>query len=258
MYIRLIAARWIAGNNRPATLPRTCSRCFSITRLFLAIDWVAACFAFLAGAARALEFAVVVVPAAILLPAGDVLRDDQVSGDGDSWASGRLGKTRTQSDRRSWTLIQESIDVAPAKGVYCLRSFCCSSRSAFVFSSRCSLPNDEPDDGRVYSQIARNILEQHVYSMRARAPYEPSLNSSSRLPAFPRGHLFVFGHGNNTAVRVVQAVIDTLTCVLMRACRFSVGPVMTSVNTAAASLRSRLRQSVHLRRSTSRPFSPKR
>ena len=24
------------------------------------------------------------------------------------------------------------------------------------------LPNDEPDDGRVYSQIARNVLEQHV------------------------------------------------------------------------------------------------
>ena len=44
-----------------------------------------------AGAARALEFVVVVVPAAILLPAGDVLRDDQVSGDGDSWAGGWLG-----------------------------------------------------------------------------------------------------------------------------------------------------------------------
>ena len=55
----------------------------------------------LVGAARALEFAVVVVPAAVLLPAGDVLRDDQVGCDGHPRTSGWLGKTGTQSNSRS-------------------------------------------------------------------------------------------------------------------------------------------------------------
>ncbi|HEU5132200.1 MAG TPA: hypothetical protein VFT26_08865, partial [Pyrinomonadaceae bacterium] len=41
------------------------------------------------------------------------------------------------------------------------------------------LANDEPDDGRVYSQIARNVLEQHVYSHDTQPPYTPSL---IRLP----------------------------------------------------------------------------
>ena len=39
-----------------------------------------------------MEFVVVVIPAEILLPAGYVLRDDQVSGDGDSWAGRGLGE----------------------------------------------------------------------------------------------------------------------------------------------------------------------
>jgi 4-amino-4-deoxy-L-arabinose transferase-like glycosyltransferase len=77
------------------------------------------------------------------------------------------------------------------------------------------LPNDEPDDGRVYSQIARNVLEQHVYSIEGQAPYTPTL---IRLPGYPlliAAIYSIFGHGNNTAVRVVQAVIDTITCALI-------------------------------------------
>jgi hypothetical protein len=77
------------------------------------------------------------------------------------------------------------------------------------------LANDEPDDGKVYSQIAINVLEQHVYSHDTQSPYVPSL---IRLPGYP---LFlatvykVFGHGNNTAVRVAQAVTDAATCALI-------------------------------------------
>jgi len=41
------------------------------------------------------------------------------------------------------------------------------------------LANDAPDDGRVYAQLARNFLEQHVYSHETEAPYVPSL---IRLP----------------------------------------------------------------------------
>ena len=77
------------------------------------------------------------------------------------------------------------------------------------------LPNDEPDDGRVYSQIARNVLEQHVYSHDAQAPHAPSLIRLPGYPFFLIAIYSVFGHGNNTAVRVVQAVIDTATCALI-------------------------------------------
>jgi len=77
------------------------------------------------------------------------------------------------------------------------------------------LPNDEPDDGRVYSQIARNMLEQHVYSIESQAPYTPTLIRLPGYPLFVAAIYAVFGHGNNTAVRVAQAVLDTLTCLLI-------------------------------------------
>ena len=77
------------------------------------------------------------------------------------------------------------------------------------------LPNDEPDDGRVYSQIARNILEQHVYSHENQAPFPPSLIRLPGYPLFLAGIYSVFGHGNNTAVRVAHALIDTATCLLI-------------------------------------------
>ena len=77
------------------------------------------------------------------------------------------------------------------------------------------LANDEPDDGRVYAQIARNVLEQHVYSHDAQPPYTPSIIRLPGYPLFLVGVYAVFGHCNNTAVRVVQAALDTITCALI-------------------------------------------
>ena len=77
------------------------------------------------------------------------------------------------------------------------------------------LANDEPDDGRVYSQIARNVLEQHVYSHDTQPPYTPSLIRLPGYPIFLIAIYTIFGHGNNTAVRVVQAILDTITCALI-------------------------------------------
>ncbi len=77
------------------------------------------------------------------------------------------------------------------------------------------LANDEPDDGRVYAQIARNVLEQHVYSHDSQAPFNPSIIRLPGYPLFLATIYAVFGHGNNTAVRVIQAVLDTATCVLI-------------------------------------------
>jgi hypothetical protein len=76
-------------------------------------------------------------------------------------------------------------------------------------------PNDAPDDGRVYAQMARNVLEQHVFSHDAQPPYSPSLIRLPGYPGFLAAIYSVFGHTNNGAVRIVQALIDTGTCALI-------------------------------------------
>ncbi|MDX6404332.1 MAG: hypothetical protein QOH70_1787 [Blastocatellia bacterium] len=76
-------------------------------------------------------------------------------------------------------------------------------------------PNDSPDDGRTYAQIARNVLEQHVYSHEAEPPYDSSLIRLPGYPLFLAGIYSVFGHTNNGAVRIVQALIDTASCGLV-------------------------------------------
>src|SRR5258706_4195002 len=76
-------------------------------------------------------------------------------------------------------------------------------------------PNDGPDDGRTYAQIARNVLDQHVYSHETEAPYDPSLIRLPGYPLFLASIYSVFGHTNNGAVRIVQALIDTATCALV-------------------------------------------
>src|SRR5712691_10543801 len=77
------------------------------------------------------------------------------------------------------------------------------------------LPNDAPFDGKVYAQIARNVLEQHVYSNATEPPYDPSLIRLPGYPLFLTGVYSVFGHNDNTAVRVVQAIVDTVSCALI-------------------------------------------
>jgi 4-amino-4-deoxy-L-arabinose transferase-like glycosyltransferase len=77
------------------------------------------------------------------------------------------------------------------------------------------LPNDDPDDGRVYAQLARNVLEQHVYSLDTEPPYQPTLIRLPGYPLFLAGIYSLFGHTNNSAVRIVQALLDTGTCVLV-------------------------------------------
>ena len=89
------------------------------------------------------------------------------------------------------------------------------SASAFRIAVAHWLPNDGPDDGRVYAQMARNMLEQHVFSHDAQPPYEPSLIRLPGYPAFLAAIYSVFGHTNNGAVRIIQALIDTATCALI-------------------------------------------
>src|SRR6185312_556765 len=53
------------------------------------------------------------------------------------------------------------------------------------------------------------------YSHEPQPPYVPSLIRLPGYPLFLVGVYAVFGHGNDTAVRVLQALIDTTTCVLV-------------------------------------------
>ena len=74
------------------------------------------------------------------------------------------------------------------------------------------LPNDEPDDGRVYEQIARNLLDRGVYSIETEPPYAPTYIRVPGYPLFLEVTYALFGRGANGAVRVVQAVLDTASC----------------------------------------------
>jgi hypothetical protein len=76
-------------------------------------------------------------------------------------------------------------------------------------------PNDSPDDSKTYARIARNVLEQHAYSDAEAPPYEPTLIRLPGYPLFLAAIYKVFGHGNNGAVRIAQALMDTATCGLI-------------------------------------------
>jgi 4-amino-4-deoxy-L-arabinose transferase-like glycosyltransferase len=82
------------------------------------------------------------------------------------------------------------------------------------------LPNDSADDSLGYEQIARNVLEQHVYTHLTEAPYTPTLVRLPGYPLFLAAIYSVFGHTNNTAVRIAQALLDTGTCVLVAVLAF--------------------------------------
>ncbi len=77
------------------------------------------------------------------------------------------------------------------------------------------LPNDNPEDGRAYAQMAQNLLEQHVFSRAEKPPYDPTLIRLPGYPIFLAGIYSVFGHDNNTAVRIINALVDTASCTLV-------------------------------------------
>lgn len=73
-------------------------------------------------------------------------------------------------------------------------------------------PNDEPDDARFYTLLARNVLTHGVYSGSVEPPLAPTYVRVPGYPLFIAGIYRVFGVNNDTAVRLVQAVIETVTC----------------------------------------------
>ena len=69
--------------------------------------------------------------------------------------------------------------------------------------------------------MARYIHRSHSMCLSNRLftatepPYDPSLIRLPGYPLFLAGVYSIFGHQDNTAVRIVQALIDTATCVLI-------------------------------------------
>ena len=76
-------------------------------------------------------------------------------------------------------------------------------------------PTDTAEDGKVYAQLARNLLEQRVYSAELEPPYPPTFIRLPGYPLFLAGVYSIFGHYDDGAVRIVQALIDTATCGLI-------------------------------------------
>jgi 4-amino-4-deoxy-L-arabinose transferase-like glycosyltransferase len=75
--------------------------------------------------------------------------------------------------------------------------------------------NDESIDSDLYVQLARNLLEQGLYSHASVPPFVPSLIRFPGYPIFLAGVYSLFGTGNEAAVQVVQALIDTSSCALI-------------------------------------------
>ncbi len=75
--------------------------------------------------------------------------------------------------------------------------------------------NDDSVESDLYIQLARNVLEQGFYSHSVVPPFEPSLIRLPGYPLFLAGIYSLFGSGNEAAVQVAQAIIDTLSCALI-------------------------------------------
>ena len=76
------------------------------------------------------------------------------------------------------------------------------------------LANDEAGDSKVYMQIAANVVDHGVYSREPKEPYLPTLIRTPGYPLFLAGVFEIGGVGNETAVRIVQAFLFWLACIM--------------------------------------------
>ncbi len=77
------------------------------------------------------------------------------------------------------------------------------------------LATDEPGDGRVYTLLAKNLIEQNIFSLSTAPPFAPTLVRLPGYPLFIAAIYSIFGVGNDLAVRITQGVFDTATCVIV-------------------------------------------
>jgi len=85
-------------------------------------------------------------------------------------------------------------------------------------------PNDEPDDSRVYTLLARNLLSWGAYSVSLAPPMVPTYVRVPGYPLFIAGVYRLFGVGNDTAVRVLQVAVETAACWVVGCLAFALAP----------------------------------
>jgi hypothetical protein len=95
---------------------------------------------------------------------------------------------------------------------------------AFRLALAIGMPNDEPDDARFYTLLARNVLLHGVYSGSSTPPLTPTYVRVPGYPLFIAGIYRVFGVDNDTAVRLAQAVIETATCWMVACLALALAP----------------------------------
>jgi len=98
-----------------------------------------------------------------------------------------------------------------------LRPFLLLALLAFVLhvAIALGLATDEPDDGRVYTRLAHNVVNAGVYSIDEQPPLRPTYIRVPGYPLFIAAIYRVAGDWNNAAVRATQALVDTATCGLV-------------------------------------------
>jgi 4-amino-4-deoxy-L-arabinose transferase-like glycosyltransferase len=95
-------------------------------------------------------------------------------------------------------------------------------------------PHGAVDEIR-YTAPAVNMLAGRGFSADVQAPYLPSEHTVPLYPVFIASVYAVFGE-HNSAVRIAQAVIDTLTCLLVAFVSFNLAPVSLKRSAAVFSL----------------------
>lgn len=105
-------------------------------------------------------------------------------------------------------------------------------RLCFIFVA----PHPNSWDGDVrYRHTAANIVAGHGYSVATGPPYTPSMANAPAYPLFMAAVYAAVGPHNNV-VRVVQAVLDVLTCLLVAYLAFRAAPSSLKKRAAFAGL----------------------
>lgn len=86
---------------------------------------------------------------------------------------------------------------------------------AFHIAIATNLVDQQPGDTKLYVQMARNVLEQGIFSGEFEPPYTATLIRTPGYPLFLAAIYEFFGIANEGAVRLVQAFICTFTCLLV-------------------------------------------
>ncbi|MBV9240764.1 MAG: glycosyltransferase family 39 protein, partial [Acidobacteria bacterium] len=120
----------------------------------------------------------------------------------------RLRRLIRLSSNRFWRLLRRNRGALAATIIALILLTLVSRISVAYF-----LANDAPGDGIVYARLATNLLDHGTFSSDEEEPYSPTYIRMPGYPLFIAGIYYVFGHENNTAVRISQAVVDTVTCV---------------------------------------------